>query len=1641
MSCVATKKAGSKTGESNSPGGTFFKATENTNAEPAVNSFFSAVQAKKNSDSKNNKFEKEADAVADKVVNKPAKEHTCEGGCDDDDVTVQQKTNGSDVQAKCAACEAEEKGVQTKQNIEVGSGGKKGKPVSAAQSFSQKLDEGIAGGHALDNATAESMGGKLNADVSNVKIHTDEKAAELNNQINAQAFAKDNHVFFNKNKFNPQTTEGKHLLAHELTHTVQQGAVKQNKPTNKGNGENNKTAPKPSTPAGLQSKKQNAAPKQLAQKPIVDISKDYETIDPAKQAALPGAADAIIKESNEKAKKGGDPLQGMPGVDKLKKGEDKSKTADKKEVENDKGGKEKEAVTKKILLSKLAAKQTGIKSLAQSILFKEDEKLKKEPAKQASKDSLKNKNMAEGHANDFVKASVLKIQQVFTAGNAVHPVIDLTATAARINVRSQMQQQLAKIKAEHTKLKKQAKAKAGSAFATINKNYTSAVSQANAAATSAKSTLDSSFKAENEKLENAYKTQLPKLDGIYTTAADKFKAAGIAAGDYAVTKADNYASTNYDPHVTGIDDSLLDGPLTSDRYEARAKAAREVGKQYRNAEKGLVNAGIEQADKLVTGPGKGKDLQVINDNVEKSRQALKQNYDAATKNVDTSLKQTLDQAKKIKSGLTQSTAKTLKATTTGLTSQEKAMLAQITAIGEGQLNNIDKEAMQSSSSLAQSTIDTIDLLVKGIADFKKNITENNAPAAHLLKAALTGATTGFGNATLNINNSFRKAGMQASMAIAKAAQLTVQEMQQLTQTGIDQSNEIYNGLPPVMGSLISNAISTFKQLSKDFGENTNNALTASTKGFAEISGGIDKFFEAYYKSLTDGLDTSSKEIEKAFKESVDAADFISTIQTEAAKAASEVQPRWKSVLKILLVILVVVIVALVVGPAVIGFVTAGAAALGAGAAAATIGAVVGGAIVGAAAGAVIQMGNNIIDGKPLFEGVAKAAIIGAVSGALGGAGGALGQFITKGAQGLAPALIRFGVDMAFDVGGNIAIEAYEAFKDGRAMNWGEIAKGAAISAGMSVGMGNINKLGKFGAKVEGIQGKSMAFGEGLGGKAGTKIKTSIGVDAPAAPKVPQIDAPEVKVDAPAAPKPTEAPAPKTTTDAPETKVDTEAPKTPKTDAEITAPKTGEPEVHGLKTEAEVKGKAAVDEPKAKVNDEPGPVKKTSETAEVEQKMQTDESTVSKTKSEDGHDLKMDEQGNICKCTTCELLDAKYKEELKKPALKKELDDARNMPEGPARDKAIRDIEAKLKKEAGIGPSNKRWDDKDMTFDEFKADYKDRFPDTKLSADDVKLKEHFDDGMRLNLETGKLKTPIEDVKPISTRDDLPKPGTKEHADWESHSYGDTDNLPCFTAGTKIKTSSGFINIEDIRKGDMVLSFDFQTEQNVEARVSEKFVNWTDFVVLININGEVVESTLSHPFWLPERKIWIAASSLKTGMLLKGSNGESIIVNGIEIEEVVKNTYNFEVENLHTYFVGNNAVLVHNDDSVSKFLSTKEFNSYVYVIRDAETGKVIYVGQSIQEPNTRLTQHLGDPDSAVGQYLRKQGINPDSAGFNFDEHLRMETPVKGKPLTPYELTVQEQHFINKHGGIANLENKINAITPEKYKQYKNLHNPCR
>ncbi len=81
------------------------------------------------------------------------------------------------------------------------------------------------GGQALDKSAGSQMGGVVGADFSNVKVHTDSEADTLNRSLSAKAFTLGNDVFFSEGAYSPGTQSGQQLLAHELTHIVQQGGA------------------------------------------------------------------------------------------------------------------------------------------------------------------------------------------------------------------------------------------------------------------------------------------------------------------------------------------------------------------------------------------------------------------------------------------------------------------------------------------------------------------------------------------------------------------------------------------------------------------------------------------------------------------------------------------------------------------------------------------------------------------------------------------------------------------------------------------------------------------------------------------------------------------------------------------------------------------------------------------------------------------------------------------------------------------------------------------------------------------------------------------------------------------------------------------------------------------------------------------------------------------------------------------------------------------------------------------------------------------------------------------------------------------------------------------------------------------------
>jgi lipoprotein-anchoring transpeptidase ErfK/SrfK len=80
-----------------------------------------------------------------------------------------------------------------------------------------------AGGRPLDESTRDFMESKFGQDLSNVRVHTDPEAANASQKLGANAFTVGNDIAFAPGKFDPSTVDGKKLIAHELTHTLQQG--------------------------------------------------------------------------------------------------------------------------------------------------------------------------------------------------------------------------------------------------------------------------------------------------------------------------------------------------------------------------------------------------------------------------------------------------------------------------------------------------------------------------------------------------------------------------------------------------------------------------------------------------------------------------------------------------------------------------------------------------------------------------------------------------------------------------------------------------------------------------------------------------------------------------------------------------------------------------------------------------------------------------------------------------------------------------------------------------------------------------------------------------------------------------------------------------------------------------------------------------------------------------------------------------------------------------------------------------------------------------------------------------------------------------------------------------------------------------
>jgi hypothetical protein len=195
------------------------------------------VQAKLTIGEPGDKYEQEADRVASQVVkqiNSPEAAQSTQGQSvqrqEEPVEELQAKPSISDLQRTPLPLEVQRVGMPEGEELQAKSLLQRREAIAGGEA-STDLDTAInsarGSGQPLDAGLQRSMGQAMGADFSRVKVHTDAQSDQLNQSIQAKAFTTGQDVFFRQGAYDPGSRGGQELIAHELTHVVQQsgGAV------------------------------------------------------------------------------------------------------------------------------------------------------------------------------------------------------------------------------------------------------------------------------------------------------------------------------------------------------------------------------------------------------------------------------------------------------------------------------------------------------------------------------------------------------------------------------------------------------------------------------------------------------------------------------------------------------------------------------------------------------------------------------------------------------------------------------------------------------------------------------------------------------------------------------------------------------------------------------------------------------------------------------------------------------------------------------------------------------------------------------------------------------------------------------------------------------------------------------------------------------------------------------------------------------------------------------------------------------------------------------------------------------------------------------------------------------------------------
>ncbi len=191
------------------------------------------LQAKLEIGQPGDKYEQEADRIANQVMRMPDDAIQPTPLADHISPLVQRQIDGEEdeeepIQAKLESPLQRQAEGEEEETIQA-----KGDSPSTSIATPMRqtnINTLIGGGHPLPDSVRKFFEPRFGYDFSGVRIHTGNRASEVARSINAQAFTKGTDIVFGSGQYKPGSCSGDRLLAHELTHVVQQGNPAQSQP-------------------------------------------------------------------------------------------------------------------------------------------------------------------------------------------------------------------------------------------------------------------------------------------------------------------------------------------------------------------------------------------------------------------------------------------------------------------------------------------------------------------------------------------------------------------------------------------------------------------------------------------------------------------------------------------------------------------------------------------------------------------------------------------------------------------------------------------------------------------------------------------------------------------------------------------------------------------------------------------------------------------------------------------------------------------------------------------------------------------------------------------------------------------------------------------------------------------------------------------------------------------------------------------------------------------------------------------------------------------------------------------------------------------------------------------------------------------